>query len=331
MHNFIKSPLVSVIVPVYNTEMYLHKCIDSILNQSFANFELLLVDDGSTDDSGKICDKYAIADLRIQVVHKPNEGVSIARNVGVELAIGEYIIFVDSDDWVDVNFLELIVSDKSNADILYYGNKCQYENGNVVAYIPHAITCLQREDIEKEILQLKCNRENFKYYGYTWNKVFKNSIIKTYNIRFEPHLNRREDELFTSEYCRYIHSLSVIPEPIYNYRVLDTGLTSNNKKYDDTNKYRKILFKQIEYWTLNELKRYERVRYAAFLYQEAILDKNIFSCINKTLKAYDIVKQNSDKNYGRHMGMITRTPTFVGVIANLWIHIKNKFNYYEGR
>ena len=101
-------PMVSVIVPVYNSSQYLHRCIDSILYQSFNDFEVLLIDDGSIDNSGEICDEYAVKDSRVRVFHKENGGVSSARNVGLGNAVGEWVTFVDSDDWIDQDFGSII-------------------------------------------------------------------------------------------------------------------------------------------------------------------------------------------------------------------------------
>ena len=104
------NPKISIIVPVYNAEKYLNECVDSILNQDFTDFELLLVNDGSKDNSGHLCDKYAHKDNRVRVFHKENGGVSSARNLGLDNAIGEYIVFIDSDDYVDVNYLSILMS-----------------------------------------------------------------------------------------------------------------------------------------------------------------------------------------------------------------------------
>ena len=110
-----QSPKISVIVPVYNVEKYLPRCIDSILSQTFKDFELLLIDDGSPDNCGKICDEYAAKDRRVRVFHKPNGGVSSARNLGLDKACGEWITFIDSDDYVAVDYLEELVSFKINS------------------------------------------------------------------------------------------------------------------------------------------------------------------------------------------------------------------------
>ena len=113
-------PIISIIVPVYNVESYLERCINSILNQTFKNFELILVDDGSTDKSGEICDSFAGYDKRIRVIHKKNGGLSSARNVGLDVSIGKYIGFVDSDDWIDEFMYEKLYRNmiKTKSDIV---------------------------------------------------------------------------------------------------------------------------------------------------------------------------------------------------------------------
>ena len=117
-----KYKLVSIIVPVYNVEQYLRRCIESILSQTYHNFELILVDDGSTDSSGAICDEYALADERIHVIHKPNGGVSSARNAGIDTAKGEYILFVDSDDRVEPQHISNMIP-SADEDLVRAGFK----------------------------------------------------------------------------------------------------------------------------------------------------------------------------------------------------------------
>ena len=125
------SVLVSVIVPVYNVESYLSKCVESIKDQSYSNIEIILVDDGSTDSSGKLCDEFVKSDGRIKVLHKVNGGVSSARNLGIDICHGEYITFVDSDDWVEQNYIEVLLNEiLTDANQLVF---CKYDiltNGN---------------------------------------------------------------------------------------------------------------------------------------------------------------------------------------------------------
>ncbi len=123
------SPLVSVIVPVYNVAPYLEQCLDSIVNQTYRNLEIILVDDGSTDESGAICDRYAEQDSRIKVVHKENGGQSSARNVALDMMTGEWVLFVDSDDWIELNTLELLFEQKDErADLVEFGVNLVYSN-----------------------------------------------------------------------------------------------------------------------------------------------------------------------------------------------------------
>lgn len=127
-------PKVSVIIPVYNVEKYLIECLKSIVNQSYKNLEIILVDDGSPDNSGKICDEYATCDTRIKVIHKENGGVSCARNVGLDLASGEYICFVDPDDWLEYNALELCFTYLliTKADLCFFDYDLVYRGGVTV-------------------------------------------------------------------------------------------------------------------------------------------------------------------------------------------------------
>ena len=129
-------PKISVIVPVYNTEKYLHRCIDSILAQTFTDFELLLIDDGSKDNSGAICDEYAAKDSRVRVFHKENGGVSSARNLGLDNVRGEWVTFVDSDDWVEKEYIELFVK---NIDDLGISTSTSFNSSPTYSYNLYSI------------------------------------------------------------------------------------------------------------------------------------------------------------------------------------------------
>ena len=122
------NPAISIIIPVYNAENYLRRCIDSVLSQSFTDFELILVDDGSKDKSPQICDEYASQDTRVRVIHKANGGVSAARNDGLDIAKGEYITFIDSDDWVERDYLSTL-SNYRDYDIVFFSHRLIYEDG----------------------------------------------------------------------------------------------------------------------------------------------------------------------------------------------------------
>lgn len=221
---------ISIIVPVYNVEKYIKVCIESILNQSYINFELLLINDGSTDNSYDICKKYKELDSRIFIFDKKNEGVSATRNFGIEKATGEWICFVDSDDWLPNNYFEKIMEDTKLADITFWGAKFHYSDSSTTEYNPKPVFIENKNEIEKILLYLKENSQNFEYLGYTWNKLFKASIIKNNFIRFVTNLKLREDEVFTLEYAQYANSIRIKNDVYYNYRVINTGLTASLKK-----------------------------------------------------------------------------------------------------
>lgn len=194
-------PEVSIIVPIYNVEKYLRRCIDSILNQTFEDFELILIDDGSTDDSASICEEYVIKDKRVKYIYQDNRGVSEARNKGIESCCGKYIQFIDSDDYVDRDFIEILIKKikKDKSDIAFIGFYNEYDNGEVYNKKVYD-NSLMTDKVKKYCLKLY----EKDLFGYTWCKIFKSSIVKNNNIKFNKDIYYCEDELFTCEYCKYI-------------------------------------------------------------------------------------------------------------------------------
>lgn len=219
----------SVIIPIYNTEKYLTRCINSIINQTYKKMELILVDDGSTDDSKKICDKFARDYEMIKVVHQKNRGVSAARNVGLKLASNEYIVFVDSDDWIERETLENLynVIKHNETDCIVFNLKEQVlkkiENKNQ--------TQTWEEEIEKLIITERINSPV--------NKVYRNSIIKNNNIKFDEEISIGEDLLFNIEYFTSSKKIYILNKELYHYEV------SNNKSL--TRKYKEDKYEQLMY------------------------------------------------------------------------------------
>ena len=204
---------ISVIVPVYNTEKYLHRCIDSILAQTYTDFELLLINDGSTDESGEICDEYAKKDSRIVVIHKVNEGVSIARNTGIKRSSSKYITFIDSDDYISTNYLLNLIEihEKLNAELTISG----FVKRNQGIDKPHYIDYNGIVDIETigSIL-------NNNIISIPFAKIFNSDIIKTNRIIFPNGISRGEDTIFVLEYLLHIDKIALLPE--YNYFYITT-------------------------------------------------------------------------------------------------------------
>ncbi len=227
------NPLVSIIVPVYNVKNYLCRCVDSILNQTFSDWECILVDDGSTDGSGNICDKYAETDKRFRVVHQKNQGVSIARNVGLRICRGKYIWFIDSDDWVDFQSLEYFY-DKlaiNDVDILFFGLVEKPSNTKNEELKSISSECCEgKKECAHKILLL----EQAGLFGWTVNKVFKKSIVERSNLLFDSRFSIQEDHLFTLEYMKYVNKMQVLHVYPYYYEQRESSLINKTSPYDST-------------------------------------------------------------------------------------------------
>ena len=209
------NPAVSIIVPVYNAETALRRCIESILHQSCADFELLLVDDGSKDDSGAICDEYAAKDSRIRVFHKENGGVSAARNLALDVARGKYLQFLDSDDWVvpDATLLLLRAAEEHGADLVisdFY--RVVGERVSVKGDIEED-RVLSREEYAEHMM---ANPADF-YYGVLWNKLYRRDIVQDHRIRMDEEISWCEDFLFNLEYIRFARRFYALNVPLYYY------------------------------------------------------------------------------------------------------------------
>ena len=220
-------PKISVIVPVYNVDRYLEICIDSLINQTYDNLEIILINDGSTDDSKLICEKYLNLDKRIKLINQKNKGVSSARNNGIRNSSGEYIVFVDSDDYCELNMFETIVKNINlNKDtFIIYGYNKIFKNKKKSVLLNENKN-LNKNNIIKNILIKE------EIGGYLWNKLFIASIIKNNNIKFNNKISYCEDLLFVSEYIRYIKRVKYLKKSLYNYRMRKNSVTYeffNNK------------------------------------------------------------------------------------------------------
>ena len=203
--------MVSIIVPVYKVEKYIRQCINSILNQTYTKIELLLIDDGSPDSSGIICDEYANKDNRIRVFHINNSGVSAARNIGLRNIKGNYITFVDSDDWLEPDCIEksLNIINKNNLDLLQYGYKRVDDHGNVLF--------VDAGEIPK--LDAKRYIESGKMSINVWCTIFKTTIIRHTGLKFDENLKLGEDQLFIYKYLSECELCMRENNLFYNYRL----------------------------------------------------------------------------------------------------------------
>lgn len=217
-------PLISIIVPVYKVEQYLVKCIDSILDQSLSDFELILINDGSPDNCGHICDTYAQKDKRIKVVHKENGGLSDARNVGIDLAQGKYIGFVDSDDYIEKDMYEVLLKnlEDNDADISICGYYDCYQNKKVKSNLD-----------EFRIMNTEEAIEYLKYMlPVAWNKLYKKEVFE--NVRY-PVGKLNEDTFIIMDLLIASNKIVLTGEPKYNYVRRGSSITKNsfNSKHLD--------------------------------------------------------------------------------------------------
>lgn len=214
--------MISIIIPVYNSEKFLNRCIDSILSQTYSDFEIILVDDGSSDSSGDICDGYARADKRIKAFHKSNGGVSSARNFGLGKANGEWVTFIDADDYVSQFLLEDYVSRMHNNSDLYIQGFIDVTGGNQSKMFEEDMFVY--EDCFKETEKVRNNI----VYSYVFNKLFNINIVRRYGISFETNISMLEDTLFVFHYLKHIYSICHVPTANYYYETNDNSASKKN-------------------------------------------------------------------------------------------------------
>lgn len=221
-------PLISVIVPVYKVELYLSRCVDSIIDQSYENLEIILVDDGSPDNCGKICDEYAKRDNRIKVIHKENGGLSSARNAGLSIVSGDYIGFIDSDDWIETDMFKSLVdvAERENADIVQCGFQAVLNDGTVKRKYSFDKECYNNSDI------LSAYFLQTKIHVVVWNKLYRSYLFDSIRM-VEGRLH--EDTMVSFELILRTKKFFSITNIYYNYLQRDTSIVGSSfspKKLD---------------------------------------------------------------------------------------------------
>ena len=233
-------PTVSIIVPVYNAEHTIPRCIESILNQEYSDFELLLVNDGSTDGSGSVCDAYAARDARSRVIHKENTGVSDTRNTALDQARGTYLQFLDSDDWITPDATSSLVRAAESA-------QCDLVVSDFYRVVGERVS--QKGDIdddgvmtrEEYAAHMMENPADF-YYGVLWNKLYRRSIVETHHLRMDPEISWCEDFMFNLEYIRYAETFRALQVPIYYYVKTKGSLANQSLTISKTVKMKLTVF-----------------------------------------------------------------------------------------
>ena len=234
------NPMVSIIIPVYNAEKTIRRCVDSVLNQEYKEIELLLVDDGSTDSCGQICDEYARKDSRVCVIHKENTGVSDTRNMALDRAKGTYLQFLDSDDWISPDATSLMVraAGESGCDMVisdFYrvvgervSHKGDIEPGGL----------LTREEFAGFMMEKPADF----YYGVLWNKLFRRALVEENGLRMDKTISWCEDFMFNLEYIRHTKTIYALHVPVYYYVKTKGSLASQGLSLTKTIKMKSMVF-----------------------------------------------------------------------------------------
>lgn len=286
--------LISIIVPVYNVETYLEKCVNSIINQTYKNLEVILIDDGSTDSSGIICDEIARKDSRIKVIHKKNFGVSAARNLGLDNANGEYIGFVDSDDWIEPNMYELLYREieENNSDIAICDVFLEKEFIEVHKVISQNKNIFNKDEIFEMLLDNN---------GFNWlcNKLFKKDLFN--DVRIDPRIHMGEDILCVCQCISKGSTFTYISEPLYHYLIREDSACNdkfNIKKVTNIDAYKKILNiysynSPINLWKAINSYILSNILVSNWMISSGKYDRNLIKQINNNIN--NILKEKDKK------------------------------------
>lgn len=267
-------PLISVIIPVYNVAPYLRRCVDSLLAQTYPNYELILVDDGSTDDSPAICDVYKERYGRVRVMHQSNQGVSTARNHGIEAARGEYISFVDADDWVEPGFLQAFAEEVERhpeVDCViqgFWNHEGTAQKEPYAYYTDAASFCSELYRLEEK-----------KLIGYVWNKLFRRALIIENRICFDFHIPIGEDMLFCMSFIDLCKSTSILENTGYHY------VFSGHKDYSFLQLNRRL---DTFYHHIRQLHSLPAATVEAFLFNEYHFALYILHCLYAERQPEDV-------------------------------------------
>lgn len=253
--------MISIVIPVYNSKQYLHECLTSVVRQHYCLWECLLVDDSSNDGSGELCDEWAEKDRRIKVIHlSSTQGVSAARNKGVEEADGEWICFIDSDDWIEPDLLEELLSKAKGAEIVLSGQVREYADGEKIFYIPE-YTQTFTLDVEHADTIVEINRRFLLYAPH--EKLYRTDIIKEHGIVFPLGCQYGEDLIFNYQYLVHVRTISTIATAKYHYRMSSNTLSTAFRPHQFDEDYEQWLIVK-KFFEKHQLLTYQA---EAYLYQ----------------------------------------------------------------
>lgn len=350
-----KQPGISIIVPVYNVEKYIHQCIDSILNQSFMDYELILVDDGSPDNCPQILDAYAERDNRIKVIHQKNGGVSRARNAGIDAAKGKWLYFVDSDDWLLEDSVAALYNyaEATNADVVFTDCVEQYDGGRTrrIKMFSEKFVSSDRDLILKIQKSILCHQYSPFFntgadnaYPAPWSKIIRAQLVTGHHIEYNPSVKGiYDDGLFTVEVLEWAQKVAYNMNCVYNYRILSNSIVHAFKK-DMISKFELNCFEMdrfIEkYHKDNEFKMAEDCRRVAYLSsmlavattsKTPVSKKEFKEIIGREPWKKSIANANLRHLEGKHKvtAFLLRIKSFFGI--RLYGILKQKKAYQRGK
>ena len=306
--------MLSIIIPIYNSEKYVQRCLDSIVSQTNKNFEVILIDDGSTDDSANICKQYCSNNSNFKYFYQKNGGPGAARNKGLRYSIGELISFIDPDDFVSSNYVETILRNM-NSDLLFFSSIHQKLNS-------HDEVHSFNNNTNVTFLSVLLEQHEYWDYGYTWNKCFRKDIIASYNLLFNENINHAEDELFTLEYAKNINLVNTINDAIYFYQVgigiskklasldeftiINSSFSGISNKFKDADISCYLKIRVINYW------------FNAYQYNGC----SLFYVYHQAKKLTDSLDKEelkiflSNHSYDRHITLSKRTERFEKIVLS---------------
>lgn len=211
--------LISVIIPVYNVQMFLKKCVESVINQSYSNIEIILVDDGSTDGSGMLCDSLAVLDSRIRVFHQENKGLSAARNIGIEISIGKYIMFIDSDDYIHKQMISIMyyALKRDHTKLVFCNYQYSKEDNNLGDLAGGQDFLLS----QRQVIEMYFDKQYYVEVVVAWNKLYEKSLFK--DLRY-PEGRLHEDEYIVFQLLNQVSQVGYVNKTLYHYRLRDGSI-----------------------------------------------------------------------------------------------------------
>ena len=284
----------SIITPAYNCQNTVEKCIRSVIQQSYENYEMIVINDGSTDNTVEIVKNVIIDVPKIQLYNQENKGASMARNYGLSLAKGDYIVFLDSDDYLEPDFLSVLNNAIQNhkTDIYFYGFNMVDDSGQI---IKRKIPKIVSNDFDDTIISLKTN----DMFGYTWIKAFKREVIQ--GVLFDSTMTLFEDELFVLNALGHCNSIQVLPVPIYNYRSNSIGLMS--KTYQEYPALKDKIYCRWHQYLDNKCDMFllqianSSLASCYYYYLERQIDTKDFICMLKQTRFFKDASESDFKEY----------------------------------